>query len=463
MDKRVRGCEGELGEGNRWRAGCAMGETAVTPYFGDLVPYGDPNWYRDYKSPYYNASHYAWRLKVREFVDEHVMPFCHEWDETKTIPKDLFRKAYAAGILPAVVGGQWPTKYAGIPPPEGYDQFHAMIFTDELSRCGSGGVVWGLTGGLGIGLPPILHFASRKLKDRVAPACLRGEKFICLCITEPYAGSDVANLKCTAKLSEDGSHYVVNGEKKWITNGVFADFFTVAVRTGGPGMGGLSLLLIERGMPGVETRQMNCMGVWASGTTYITFEDVKVPVENRIGDENDGFKYIMYNFNNERMGLIFQSNRLGRVCYEEAWNFAYKRKTFGKRLVDHPVIRWKLAEMIRQIEATHAMTENIVYQVKMMPFAESMLRLGGATALLKVQSTKTFEYCAREAAQIMGGASYVRGGQGEKVERLYREVRAYAIPGGSEEIMIDLGLKMAMKEYEDMQKGKDKLLTMSRM
>ncbi len=122
---------------------------------------------------------------------------------------------------------------------------------------------------------------------------MRGEKTICLAITEPYAGSDVAGLRTEAKKTADGKHYILNGEKKWITNGIFSDFFTVAVRTGGPGMGGVSLLLVERNMPGVTTRQMKCTGVWPSGTTYITFEDVKVPVENLVGKENEGFKYIM--------------------------------------------------------------------------------------------------------------------------------------------------------------------------
>jgi alkylation response protein AidB-like acyl-CoA dehydrogenase len=143
---------------------------------------------------------------------------------------------------------------------------------------------------LSIGLPPVLKFGSEELKQRIAPGCLNGTKNICLAITEPYAGSDVANLKTEAKLSDDGQYYIVNGEKKWITNAVFADYFTVAVRTGGPGMGGVSLLLIERTMPGVKTRQMLCSGVWASGTTYITFEDVKVPKSNLIGKENAGFK-----------------------------------------------------------------------------------------------------------------------------------------------------------------------------
>ena len=169
------------------------------------------------------------------------------------------------------------------------------------------------------------------------------------------------------------------------------------------------------------------------------------------------FKYFKYsrdaltqnssqvNFNHERWGFIAQANRFSRVCLEEAFRYAMKRKTFGKRLIDHPVIRWKIAEMARQIETTHAMLEHITYQLCSMTKDEAATKLGGSCALIKAHATKVFEYCAREAAQICGGASYVRGGQGEKVERLYRDVRAYAIPGGSEEILLDLGVRQAMK------------------
>jgi alkylation response protein AidB-like acyl-CoA dehydrogenase len=194
-------------------------------------------------------------------------------------------------------------------------------------------------GGLSIGLPPVLKFFQNKeLQQKVARACLSGQQGICLAITEPSAGSDVANLKTTAKLSEDGKHYIVNGEKKWITNGVTSDWFTTAVRTGtnyhldycdylspsielrvyeilmhlhvlallslsilhcttgGAAHGGVSMLLIPR-TEGVTTKQMQCQGVWMSGTTYVTFENVKVPVDHLIGKENQGFKYVMYNFN----------------------------------------------------------------------------------------------------------------------------------------------------------------------
>ncbi|CAG8551724.1 10983_t:CDS:2 [Dentiscutata erythropus] len=418
--------------------------------FGDLVPFGDPYWYQDFYSPYYNESHRRLRAAMRKFVDTEIMPYTFEWDEAKTTPKELFIKAGKAGILPGVCGAPWPTKYAQYPPiggvkPEEFDNFHEFIITDELARCGSGGILWGLTGGLGIGLPPIMKFGTDELKQKVAPECYAGTKNICLAITEPYAGSDVANLKTEAKLTDDGEYYIVNGEKKWITNGVFADYFTTAVRTGGPGMGGISLLLIERTRPGVKTRQMQCTGVWASGTAYVTFEDVKVPKSNLVGKENRGFKCIMHNFNHERMGIAVQASRFARVCYEESMKYAHKRKTFNKTLVEHPVIRNKLAHMARQIEATHAWMESLIHQTNFMHGEEAMTRLGGPIALLKAQATQTFEFCAREAAQIFGGLSYSRGGQGEKVERLYREVRAYAIPGGSEEIMLDLGIRQSLK------------------
>jgi len=306
--------------------------------------------------------------------------------------------------------------------------------------------VWGIAGGLGIGLPPILHFGSPEMQDRIIPPCVQGKKIICLCITEPSAGSDVANLTTVATKTEDGKHYIVNGEKKWITNGTFADYFTVAVRTGEKGMGGISMLLLERSMPGLKTRPMKCSGMWGSGTAYVTFEDVLVPVENLIGEENQGFMGVMFNFNHERFGFVAQATRFARVCYEDAFRYAMKRKTFGKRLVDHQAIRTKLAHMARQIESTQAALELLTYQAMKMDHLEALNKLAGPIALLKAQSSQVFEMCAREAAQIFGGLSYTMGGQGGKVERLYREVRAYAIPGGSEEIMLDFGMRMAVKK-----------------
>merc|ERR1719502_2625338 len=360
----------------------------------------------------------------------------HDWDEAGQIPQEVYIEAGKSGCLPLCVGRPWPEKYIG-KCPWGYepDYFHELIMYDEMSRTGSGGFLWGVAGGTTIGLPPIYNHAEEDVKTRVVTEALSGKAACCLAITEPTAGSDVANLKTTAKL--EGDHYILSGEKKWITNGIFAKYFTVAARTGGPGMNGLSLLLVERGMPGVTTKKMKCSGVWSSGTTYITFEDVKVPKGNLIGKEGKGFKIAMANFNHERFALCAMTNRFSRVCLEEALKFSLKRKTFGKPLMEHPVIRWKLAEMARTIEATHAWLEHVTFQMNTMTKLEATYKLGGSTALLKVQCTKVFEYCAREAAQVFGGLGYTRGGQGEKVERLSREVRAMAVPGGSEEVMLD--------------------------
>jgi alkylation response protein AidB-like acyl-CoA dehydrogenase len=415
--------------------------------FGEGLAFGDPSWYQAYNSPYYNETHKKVRKIMREFVDEHLMSEVFGWDEEGKIPAEIYKLAGESGAIPLCIGKPWPEKYIG-KCPWGFetDYFHELVMYDELSRTGSGGFLWGIAGGTTIGLPPIYHHASEEIKQRVVPKALSGEVACCLCITEPTAGSDVANLRTSAKL--EGDHYILNGEKKWITNGIFAEYFTVAARTGGPGMGGLSLLLVDRSMPGVTTRKMKCSGVWSSGTTYITFEDVKVPKGNLLGKENKGFKYIMDNFNHERFAIIAMTNRFSRVCLEESLKFANKRKTFGKTLIQHPVIRWKIAEMARLVEATHNWLEWCTYQMNTMSKAEAGLKLGGHTALLKVQATKVFEYCARESAQVFGGLSYTRGGQGEKVERLNREVRAMAVPGGSEEVMLDLGVRQSTKLAE---------------
>ncbi|TKA54290.1 hypothetical protein B0A53_03382 [Rhodotorula sp. CCFEE 5036] len=432
-------------------------EPEDSSYFGDLVPFGDPQWYQDWASPYYNDSHRKVRAALRKFTDTYLTPNALAWDQAKQIPPEEYKRIADAGILAGVAAGStgWPSEYAkGIPVPGGikpeeWDAFHNLIVIDELSRCGSGGILYGLLGGFGISVGPILHFGSDELRKRIVPALLRGEKRSCLAITEPEGGSDVANIVTEAKKTEDGKHYIVNGVKKWITGGVNSDYFVTAVRTGGKGMGGISLVVVER-TEGLSTRQMDCMGVWASGTTYVTYEDVRVPVENVLGRENKGFPVIMANFNGERAGIAIQANRFARVCLEESMKYANKRKTFGKKLIDHPVIRAKLASMSQRVEATHAWLESIVYQTTKFDADTITFRGGGQMALLKAAATETFEFCAREACQIFGGLAYSRGGQGEKIERLYRDAKAYSIPGGSFEIMQDLGIRQSVKIAEIM-------------
>lgn len=249
----------------------APSNAGVGDMFGDLVAFGDPYWYVSSCSPYYKETHIKFRNVVRFFVEKEIMPFCHEWDESKQIPRSLLLKMASMNAMHAVVGAPIPADLLAddqlileTVPAREFDYFHWFILYDEISRCGAGGVLWAISGGLAIGLPPLIKAASPELRRRIVPPCLAAEKIICLAITEPYAGSDVANLKCEARESPDGSHYIVNGEKKWITNGIFADYFTVACRTGDAGAGGVSLLLIEKEMKGVTTRPMKCSGIRSS-------------------------------------------------------------------------------------------------------------------------------------------------------------------------------------------------------
>jgi acyl-CoA dehydrogenase len=372
-------------------------------------------------SPFYTDTHAAWRDTLRRWVDREIAPHATAWDEAGEIPRDLYYKAADLGLLQL----GYPEEFGGLP----CDPFMSIITTQELARPGAGGIPASLMIH-GIGAPPIAAVAAPELKSRVLPPVLRGEKIVALGITEPSGGSDVANLKTTA--IRDGDHYVVNGSKCYITGGMRADYLTTAVRTGGPGAGGVSLLLIEMDRPGVTRAKLNKMGWWASDTAEIFFQDVKIPVENLIGAEGRGFPAIMLNFNNERLALAAGATAYARVALEEALAYAQQRHTFGKRLADHQVIRHKIAEMTRHVNASQAYLEMTAWRLSQgeSPVAD--------ICLLKVQATQTMEFCAREALQILGGAGYMRG---TKSERIYREVRVNAIGGGSEEIMRDLAAR----------------------
>lgn len=374
-------------------------------------------------SPHLTDSHEAWRKSVRAFVDREIAPHVNDWDEAGGFPRELHRKAAEVGII----GVGYPEEFGGLK--EGVDLFHALIVSEELARAGSGGLIAGLMTH-GIGLPPVIALGSDELKARIAPPVLAGDKIIALCVTEPSGGSDVANLKTRAK--RDGGDYIVNGEKTLITSGCRADFLTVAVRTGGDGAGGLSFLLIEADRKGVSRAPLKKMGWWMSDTASIHFDDVRVPAANLIGVEHGGFAGIVTNFNMERLSMATQAIAFSRVCIEDAANWARERVTFGKPLSKHQVIRHKLAEMVRQVHASSAFLDNCAWRVTRgeSPVAE--------LSLLKVQATRTMEFCAREAMQILGGAGFVRG---QRIERIYREVRVMAIGGGSEEIMLDLAAR----------------------
>ena len=372
-------------------------------------------------NPHLTGEHEAWRRNLRRFIEAEIMPYAEDWDEAGHIPDALWPKAAAVGLL----GMSYPEQYGGTA--EGIDSWHGWITNEELARIGTGGIAASLMVH-GIGLPPVINWGSEAMKEMVAPPVLAGQKNISLGITEPGAGSDVAQIATTA--IRDGDHYVVNGSKTYITGGMRADWVSTAVRTGAEGTRGVSMLLIPTDAEGFSrTALERKQGWWASDTATLYFDSVRVPAANLIGEENKGFAVIMTNFNSERMFMAAAMEALGRVCLEEAVAWARERKTFGKRLADHQVIRHKIARMKQKLNATQAYIR-VCYEA-----FEAGNPNPGDIAMLKVQASETMEFCAREAMQILGGIGYMRG---SRVERIYREVRVNAIGGGSEEIMRDL-------------------------
>lgn len=370
-------------------------------------------------NPFFNDDHEAFRKVVRQFAEREIVPHIAAWEEAGQIDRDLYRKGAALGLF----GDGFDEEYGG------HGQRDALlryVMLEELALAGSGGVVASFFSNY-IGLPPIQRFGSDEMKARVIGPCLAGDAIAALAITEPGGGSDVARITTTAK--RDGEELVVNGQKTFITSGMRADFFSTAVRTGGEGAPGISLLLIEGDRAGLERTSLDKMGWRSSDTATLYFDDVRVPATNLIGEEGTGFSAIVNNFNAERIDMAVQSIAFSRACFNEALAWARERQTFGKPLANHQVVRHKLVEMDRCIRAGEALNQVLSWRLNQgdNPVAE--------IAEAKVNATLAFEFCAREAAQILGGASYLTGGV---VERLYREVRVQAIGGGSEEIMRNL-------------------------
>ncbi|HCT8840735.1 acyl-CoA dehydrogenase [Pseudomonas aeruginosa] len=369
---------------------------------------------------YFDESHQLIRDSVRRFVEREVLPHIDEWEEAEEFPRELYLKAGAAGILgigyPEACGGSC----------EG-DLFAKVAASEELMRCGSGGLVAGL-GSLDIGLPPVVKWARPEVRERVVPAVLRGEKIMALAVTEPSGGSDVASLKTRAV--RDGDHYRVSGSKTFITSGMRADYYTVAVRTGGEGFAGISLLLVEKGTAGFSVgRKLKKMGWWASDTAELFFDDCRVPAENLIGVENAGFACIMANFQSERLALAVMANMTAQLALEESLRWAREREAFGKPIGKFQVLRHRLAEMATQLEVSREFTYR---QAAKMAAGKSVIK---EISMAKNFATDVADRLTYDAVQLLGGMGYMRE---SLVERLYRDNRILSIGGGSREIMNEI-------------------------
>ena len=372
---------------------------------------------------YFSKAHDRVRRSVKEFIDKTVRPFIDEWEEAGTFPREIYKMAGDVGIL----GIGYPDAWGGTPG----DIFFTIAASEELMRSGSGGFVAGL-GSLHIALPPIIRHGSDAQKARFVNPVIAGDRIAALAITEPGGGSDVSNLSTRAV--RDGDHYLVNGNKTFITSGTRADQITCAVRTGDPGAHGISLLVIEADTPGYSVSSpLKKTGWWASDTAEIFFDDCRVPVANRIGDENQGFYAIMENFQGERLSLAVMAYMTAQMALEEATAYTRERTAFGKTLSGFQVTRHKLVDMATLVDVAKEYTWRVAARID-----------AGIDQIKQVSMAKNFacsvsDRVTYDAVQLFGGYGTMRG---HLVERLYRDNRILSIGGGTTEIMKEIISKL---------------------
>ena len=362
-----------------------------------------------------------------EFTRREVLPHLQEWENAGEVPRALHARAAEQGLLglgfAEEVGGEGGTFADVVAMNEG-------MYAEGASS--------GLMAALfthGIALPHLAAHGSPALVDRYVRPTLAGERIGSLAITEPGGGSDVAHL--TTRAVRDGDHYVVNGVKTFITSGVRADFVTTAVRTGGPGAGGISLLVIDKGTPGFTVdRSLRKMGWHCSDTAELGFSDVRVPVENLVGEENAGFAYIAEAFVTERIGLAVHAYGIAARSLSLTAAYARERSTFGAPLISRQVVRHALVEMHRLVEVARTYTHAVVDRYLAEGTTAGTI---AAAALAKQTAVEACDQVVDKAVQLHGGTGYLHG---TEVERHYRDSRILPSGGGATAVMTDLAAKL---------------------
>jgi acyl-CoA dehydrogenase len=366
----------------------------------------------------------ALRKTVRAFVEREIAPTIDEWERTGELPRELHRKAAEAGLL----GAGFPEEVGGA----GGDGADALVICEEMHQAGAPGGVFASLFTCGIAVPHMIASGDTRLIEEFVAPTLAGEKIGSLAITEPGGGSDVGHLRTTARL--DGDHYVVNGSKTFITSAVRADYVVTAVRTGGPGAAGVSLLVVERGTPGFEvTRKLDKMGWRSSDTAELSYVDARVPVANLVGAENTGFAQIAAAFVSERVGLAAQAYASAQRCLDLTLAWCRDRETFGRPLISRQAVQNTLAEMARRIDVARVYTRHVVERQ-----LAGEYNLIAEVCFAKNTAVEAGEWVANQAVQLFGGMGYMAESE---VERQYRDMRIIGIGGGTTEILTSLAAK----------------------
>jgi len=364
------------------------------------------------------------RKTVRAFAERDILPHVDEWERVGELPRGLSRKTADAGLL----GIGFPEEVGG----DGGDAADTAIVAEELHEAGVPGGVFASLFTVGIAVPHMIASGDQRLIDTFVAPTLRGEKIGSLAITEPGGGSDVGHLRTTA--IRDGDVYVVNGSKTYITSAVRGDYVVAAVRTGGPGAAGVSLLVIEKGTAGFEvSRKLDKMGWRSSDTAELSFTDARVPVENLVGAQNSGFFQIAQAFVSERVGLAVQAYSSAQRCLDITVQWCRDRETFGRPLISRQTVQNTLAEMARRIDVARVYSRHVVE--RQLAGDDNLIT---SVCFAKNTAVEAGEWVANQAVQLFGGMGYMAESE---IERQYRDMRILGIGGGTTEIMTALAAK----------------------
>jgi acyl-CoA dehydrogenase len=366
----------------------------------------------------------ALRETVHAFVKRDVLPYQDEWERDGELPRWLHSRAADAGLI----GLSYPSEVGG----GGGDAIDALILAEEFHYAGAASGVFASLFTSGISLPHLVAAGDSAQIDRWVRPTIDGDMIGSLAITEPDGGSDVANIRTSAK--RDGSDYVVNGAKTYITSGIRADFVVTAVRTGDAGAHGISLIVVEKGTPGFTvSRKLAKMGWLSSDTAELSYVDVRVPASHLVGAENSGFAQIAQNFVSERVGLAVQSYACAQRCLDITVEWCRLRETFGRPLISRQPVQNTLAEMARRIEVASVYTRSVATRA-----AAGETNLIREACFAKNTAVEAGMWVADQAVQLHGGMGYMRESE---VERQYRDMRIMGIGGGTNEILIGLAAK----------------------
>lgn len=364
------------------------------------------------------------RKTVRAFAEREILPHVDEWERIGELPRELSRKAAETGLL----GVGFPEEVGG----EGGDAADTAIICEELHQSGVPGGVFASLFTCGIAVPHMAASGDPRLIETFVKPTLRGELIGSLAITEPGGGSDVGHLRTTAV--RDGDHYVVNGSKTYITSAVRGDYVVTAVRTGGTGAAGVSLLVVEKGTPGFEvSRKLDKMGWRSSDTAELSFTDARVPAHNLVGAENSGFFQIAQAFVSERIGLAVQAYSSAQRCLDLTAAWCRDRETFGRPLISRQAVQNTLAEMARRIDVARVYSRTVVER-----YVAGDTNLITEVCFAKNTAVEAGEWVVNQAVQLFGGMGYMTECE---VERQYRDMRILGIGGGTSEIMTGLAAK----------------------